>query len=190
MTTFWRKGYVQTSLDDLVRESGASRGSLYKTFGDKKAMFIAALDEYASRFEARADEAKKTLPDARSILHSLLTASATRLSSDEAPAGCLRCNSTLEVGGVDPDLDAALADANGRYRQVMIDILTIGVAEGSVSQDQVEALATYYSATVAGMVTMARAGADRKALLQVVDIALSTLPRIVETKDIRSNAVI
>ena len=60
MLTFWRQGYVHTSLDDLVRETGASRGSLYKTFGDKRAMFIQALDLYSRGFEDKGGRSNGT----------------------------------------------------------------------------------------------------------------------------------
>ncbi|MEM7497179.1 MAG: TetR/AcrR family transcriptional regulator [Pseudomonadota bacterium] len=176
MMTFWRKGYVQTSLDDLVRETGASRASLYKTFGDKKAMFALALDSYASLFEARAAAAMAELPDARAVLHALLTASAERLGADDGPPGCLRCNSTLEIGGVDPDLDAALLHANTRYKEVVAAVLRRGVEEGSLRTSQVKALADFYTATVAGMVTTARAGADLAALQHIVEIAMCAWP--------------
>lgn len=41
--TFIKYGYEGTSLDDLVKETGILRGSLYSTFGSKRGMFIAAL---------------------------------------------------------------------------------------------------------------------------------------------------
>ena len=46
MAVFWRKGYAETSYDDLVSETGVSRKGLYTVFGDKEALFIAALHRY------------------------------------------------------------------------------------------------------------------------------------------------
>ncbi len=176
MLTFWRRGYVHTSLDDLVRETGASRGSLYKTFGDKRAMFIRSLDLYSRRFEDKAAAAMAHEPDARTVMNVLLTASAMRLSGDEAPTGCLRCNSTLEIGGMDAELDAALADVNARYLGVMTSVLRRGAEEGTIPQGRVDSLATYFAGTVAGMVSLAKAGASREALLETVEVALSVWP--------------
>lgn len=43
---FWRKGYEKTSLDDLIEAMGVGRQSLYNTFGDKRAIYLTALDEH------------------------------------------------------------------------------------------------------------------------------------------------
>ena len=46
MAVFWDHGYEGASLPDLMAGTGLSRGSLYKAFGDKKALLLAALDLY------------------------------------------------------------------------------------------------------------------------------------------------
>ncbi|MCA0399474.1 MAG: TetR/AcrR family transcriptional regulator [Proteobacteria bacterium] len=46
MRCFWRKGYSGTSLDDLVAATGLNRPSLYNAFGDKRAVYLAALQAY------------------------------------------------------------------------------------------------------------------------------------------------
>lgn len=175
MLTFWRKGYANTSLDDLVRETGASRGSLYKTFGDKRAIFIASLTLYADRFEARAAEAMAEEPDAGAVLRRLLTASAVRLSGHEAPEGCLRCNSTLEIGGMHPETDAALDDANARFTAIMTAIAQRAAAEGVLPAERVAPVGLFLAATVAGMVSLAKSGADRTALLAVAETAQTVI---------------
>ena len=44
MQVFWDKGYEGTSLPDLIAGTRLSRGSLYKAFKDKKAVFIATME--------------------------------------------------------------------------------------------------------------------------------------------------
>jgi TetR/AcrR family transcriptional regulator, copper-responsive repressor len=44
--TFWRQGYSATSLDDLSEATGMNRPSLYAAFGDKRALYLAAMDRY------------------------------------------------------------------------------------------------------------------------------------------------
>ena len=46
MAAFWSRGCEATSIDDLVQATGIGRGSLYGTFGDKRQLFLAALDHY------------------------------------------------------------------------------------------------------------------------------------------------
>jgi TetR/AcrR family transcriptional repressor of nem operon len=46
---FIERGYEATSLDDLERETGLLRGSLYREFGSKRTMFELSLKEYLER---------------------------------------------------------------------------------------------------------------------------------------------
>src|ERR1700742_3249196 len=46
MHLFWRQGYENTSLDDLLRAMGIARQSLYDTFGDKRALYLQAMARY------------------------------------------------------------------------------------------------------------------------------------------------
>ena len=46
---FRARGYQQTSFSDLTTELGVSRQSIYDTYGDKHALFHAALQNYVTR---------------------------------------------------------------------------------------------------------------------------------------------
>ena len=46
MATFWRYGYEGTSVQTLVENMGINRGSIYDTFGDKRSLFLAAIQHY------------------------------------------------------------------------------------------------------------------------------------------------
>ena len=49
---FWRKGYSQTSVADLVAASGVHKPSLYRVFGTKEQLFARVLRRYmAARME-------------------------------------------------------------------------------------------------------------------------------------------
>ena len=49
---FWAQGYEATSLNDLLDHMEIGRQSLYDTFGDKHALFLAALDRYRAKMVA------------------------------------------------------------------------------------------------------------------------------------------
>jgi AcrR family transcriptional regulator len=46
MTCFNRNGYFQTTMDDIVAESGLSKGTLYWYFDSKKELFLALLGDF------------------------------------------------------------------------------------------------------------------------------------------------
>ena len=58
---FWRQGYAGTSLDSLSVATRMNRPSLYGAFGDKHALYAAALERYIaegrSQMEAALDQA-------------------------------------------------------------------------------------------------------------------------------------
>jgi AcrR family transcriptional regulator len=51
-TCLSRKGYHGTTMDDLVRESGLSKGSLYWHFASKEEVLLALFDRYTEEFFA------------------------------------------------------------------------------------------------------------------------------------------
>ena len=46
LACFNRKGYHQTTMDDIVSQSGLSKGALYWYFDSKKALFISLLSDF------------------------------------------------------------------------------------------------------------------------------------------------
>jgi AcrR family transcriptional regulator len=50
MTCFTRKGYTNTTMDDIVTESGLSKGSLYWYFDSKEALFTSAVTSFFEEF--------------------------------------------------------------------------------------------------------------------------------------------
>ncbi|OEF30141.1 TetR/AcrR family transcriptional regulator [Vibrio rumoiensis] len=46
MHLFWQKGYVNTSISELVEHLGINRFSIYNTFGDKQGLYYASLQHY------------------------------------------------------------------------------------------------------------------------------------------------
>ena len=55
--TFWRYGYAGTSMDQLSAATGLHKPSLYGAFGDKKQLYLAALDNYLADVRAEFAEA-------------------------------------------------------------------------------------------------------------------------------------
>jgi TetR/AcrR family transcriptional regulator, transcriptional repressor for nem operon len=51
-TLFAERGYEGTSIDDLVQALGIHRGSLYSTFGSKRALYLRVLEEHVATLGA------------------------------------------------------------------------------------------------------------------------------------------
>ncbi|MCP5098726.1 MAG: TetR/AcrR family transcriptional regulator [Chloroflexi bacterium] len=57
MNIFSSKGYHDTRLDEIVTESGTSKGSIYFHFPNKERLFLALVDQFADLLERRVTEA-------------------------------------------------------------------------------------------------------------------------------------
>lgn len=176
MLTFWQNGYAGTSLDDLVETTGASRASLYSTFGDKRAMFLKALELYGDRFEDRVRAFMDEETDVRTVVANILESSAKRLTKGPGPAGCLRCNATLELMGTEARMDDELAAANNRYQQTVQAILEAGARRKQLTENNVVGLARFITGSVNGMVTLSRAGATHDDLREFIACVMRAWP--------------
>jgi TetR/AcrR family transcriptional regulator, fatty acid metabolism regulator protein len=57
LNIFSNKGYHDTRLDEIVTESGTSKGSIYFHFPNKERLFLALVDQFADLLERRVTEA-------------------------------------------------------------------------------------------------------------------------------------
>src|SRR5829696_8134397 len=76
MEAFWERGYAATSVNDLLAEMGLNRGSLYGTFGDKKKLFLAALEKYAEQRGGEFREALARPGSAKSAIRDFIATAA------------------------------------------------------------------------------------------------------------------
>ena len=93
---FWLRGYHATSIDDLCAATGLLRGSLYGAYGDKRGIFLAALERYC---EARVARAAGSLsgPPSREVLRQGLLYYVQVSSDLDLARACFITNTALEL---------------------------------------------------------------------------------------------
>ncbi|VWD15554.1 TetR family transcriptional regulator [Burkholderia lata] len=126
MEVFWDHGYEGASLPDLIAGTGLSRGSLYKAFGDKKALLLAALDLYmADGLKATADILSQPGTVKEAIRDSLLRHA--RLSVGKAGRrGCFAIAMTTELAARDADVAKRTGRMFRRLQQLYAGALVRG----------------------------------------------------------------
>ncbi len=103
LALFWDKGYQAGTLAELLEVMGIGRSSFYAAFGDKRALFIECLDEFAQRAQALLADARRAhapLDALRLFFESVGIEGSRR----RAHLGCLLVNTVLEMAGVDDEL--------------------------------------------------------------------------------------
>jgi TetR/AcrR family transcriptional regulator, transcriptional repressor for nem operon len=176
MTAFWSKGYATTSIEDLVAHMGIQRGSLYGTFGDKRTLFLTALDRY-QRVVAR--ELVEALDAPGSGIEAIRQFFRLRVEGSldrRRPPGCLVTNSVVELSGRDRGAAAKVSGSLARIEAAFLRALERARATGELTGPQdLRALARFLTSSAQGLSVMARAARDRGALEDVVGVVLSVL---------------
>lgn len=173
MLLFWKKGYEATTLADLLEWTGLSKSSLYDTFGDKRRLFLSALDVY------RAEQAERllgALNDGRPARESIAGFFATHAVHPERRYGCMSCNEAVELAPRDEQVQQRASSDFEGVVDAFAAAITRGQADGSVaSREDPRKLATFLAVNLQGLNVMARAGADVGRLGESIAVMLSTL---------------
>ncbi len=123
MRAFWARGYEATSMQDLTACMGINRGSLYATFGDKRALFIQALRRYDAVHRQAWVATLAEEPSAKRAILGAFEAVIASVLKDGARDGCLLVNTALELSPHDPEISeivrASLAEMEGFFRRMV-----------------------------------------------------------------------
>ena len=173
MTVFWKRGYEGASIQDLVEATGINRGSIYATFGDKRGLFVAALDHYAEKF-AKPMLAELEDPDPRRALERMFESIIRRTSDPGFPRGCLITNTSLECPAVGDEITRKIAAGFGLQESAIYRVLRRAQQEGSLAPDRdARALARFFLGVAQGLNVVNKAVADPDMLRDIVRAAMS-----------------
>jgi TetR/AcrR family transcriptional repressor of nem operon len=178
MRLFWSRGYEATSVQDLVDRMGIQRGSLYATFGDKRALFFAAIDRYdrmvTAKLLAALDEPASGMEAIRRFFRLKIewAVAATR------PRGCLVTNSTTELASRDRRTASRVAGVLTKIEAAFQRAVVRAQAAGEIDPARdPRALARFLTSSAQGLSVMAKAFPERAVLEDIVEGILAALKR-------------
>jgi len=173
---FWRRGYQATSVRDLVDKMGISAPSLYNAFGDKRALFVRALDQYLERStRARIKRLEDSLPPKQAIRR-FIEEIIERSVNDREKRGCFLINSALEVAPHDRELGALIADRLAEIEAFFRRSIEAAQADGAVPRGRVaKDLARLLLGVLLGIRVLARSRPERALLEGVARPAFALL---------------
>ncbi|MFA9200543.1 MAG: TetR/AcrR family transcriptional regulator [Cypionkella sp.] len=175
MRTFWEHGFEATSLDRIERATGLKRQSLYNAFGDKEAMFAAALDRYriqvGTPLRALLDH-----DDPATAVRAYLEGHLRMLQDPCTPAGCLIAGCSSELGPREDSVGARMRAETAGAVEAGVEVFRAWAAAGklSIGADP-EQLAALLATIIRGLAVLARANPDPDILIQAVDGAVAAL---------------
>jgi len=130
LTCFARKGYHLTTMDDIVAESGLSKGSLYWHYKSKKDLLLAAMQWYFDRLAA---DFEATLQQATTPL-GMLQAMGDRFTEILAamePVFRVFIDFYAETRH-DAEVNAALNNTLNPYLDMIENIIRVGIEMGEI----------------------------------------------------------
>lgn len=137
---FWQHGYDGASYADIMSATGLNKGSLYASFGDKRALYQHAISDYDSEFVSPAikmlrDNSLSPKDRIGAIFTSLVDAAETR----EGRWGCLLCNAAIDQAPFDQEVEDTVSASLSRLRKA----ITFCVKDTSAA-DKAELIWTSY----------------------------------------------
>ena len=176
MQAFWSKGYEATSLADLTRVMGISKSSFYETFGSKHELYLAAIDRYGETVVARTVGLLESETWPAGAIATVFERVIDVALAEGDRRGCLVCNAAVEVAPRDAAAAARVGACLERFETAFQRAVTRGQAAGEIPPErEARALARFLTASLQGLLVLAKAKADREVLNDVARIALGTL---------------
>lgn len=173
---FWRRGYEGASMAELVAATGVAAPGLYAAFGNKQALFLAAVERYETQRMGFMQEALRQ-PTARAVVEHLLHHNARLLAGGPGPAGCLGINGALAVSAGAEPVREELVRRRSVNEAVLRQRFDQARADGDLPAAlEPEELARYIMTLVQGMAVQAKAGASLAQLERVSALALRIWP--------------
>jgi TetR/AcrR family transcriptional regulator, transcriptional repressor for nem operon len=175
VTTFWARGYQNSSIEDLERATGLKRQSLYNAFGPKEAMYRQALARYGATIGAPI-RAAMDREDPLAGIKAFLDAHLARMEDESCPAGCLHTSACIEHGGTGTTLSKDVEQAVLASESALLDVLKRWQSEEKLRQDRdPQVLARFLVAFVRGLAVLHKATGDAAAVRDASTAGLETV---------------
>ena len=176
MLLFWKKGYFDTSVDDLVQTLGLNRASLYNTFGGKKNLFARALELYSCR---NLEGMNHFLEDQENVKLALRQVFEKVITDDLADADCKGCfvvNTTGELLPEENSFEAPLKAHKQSFEASFQSLLQRGIDSGQIAPNKdIAMLSSLLYTTITGLRVNGKFKAPLAESMKMVDAILGLL---------------
>ena len=175
LTLFSERGYHATSVDDLKSAIGLTTGSIYKAFGDKRTLFLAALDRYVATRQERLLQQISHGKSGYQKLEIMLRFYVGSAIGADGARGCMVVGTATDLSSLDQEFADKVTAAFTRNESMLKQMLLLGKQDGSLRADiEVDAAAYFLLCLLQGMRVVGKVGASREKMMAVVDQALAS----------------
>ena len=173
---FWKQGFHATSMDNLVKELGINRASIYNTFGGKKALFEKALSSYQNENKTRIDNFLTKQSSIKEGIKKLFLLEINDVFNDCDRKGCMVVNCTTELLPTDKDFLKIAMENRENFTAFFKDYLHKGVDNGEIAADKnLDAIAGLLFTLYNGLKVVAKTNISKEELTNSILVGLSVL---------------
>jgi TetR/AcrR family transcriptional repressor of nem operon len=173
---FWCKGFNGTSAQDLVDNLGISRSSIYATYGDKRTLFLKALEQYQAITAKPLIQIIQSSGNIKETIVRMFEAAVKEALHDPLSRGCLIVNTTIELAPHDPEIARIISKNRLDIEKALRTGLKQAQEQGTISRKHTaQALATFLFNGLSGLRVLAKSGASKKDYDEITNISLSVL---------------
>jgi TetR/AcrR family transcriptional repressor of nem operon len=175
--TFWQHGYDGTGMQDLCESMDLHSGSVYAAFGDKRGLFLAAMDRYIDTVSREAIERIGGAPSGMAGIRAYFDHLVEAIVGGKRRWGCLITNAVTELAQRDPGIAAKIGVHLGRVDAAFQSALARARTEGALAEGVGPEKSAYLLCLLQGLNVLAKTRPPRKVLREIVDTALAALER-------------
>ncbi len=176
MMIFWKKGYHDTSIQDLVDYLGINRASLYDTFGGKKKLFDSVFEYYRKSGNEGLREVLNSQDNVKETFRMIFRHVIEEDMADPDNKGCLVANTTTELLPQDTELKSVITRHKESVEKIFYDFLLLGVDRGEISAAKdLKTMASLLYTLLTGLRVTGKTRPDQKESMASVDAVLSLL---------------
>ncbi len=176
MHVFWTRGYDATSLRDLLEAMELSKSSFYQSFGSKGALFQRCINRYRGQVAGRMRRELDRAPSARAFIEDAFRSITGKVHEPDGRRGCLIMNTASHMATRDRDVAALVAEGAAQFETLFRRAIERAQREGDIPADrESRVLARYLVSSRSGLMAMAKAGASKRDLEEVVSVILAAL---------------
>jgi TetR/AcrR family transcriptional repressor of nem operon len=177
MALFWSGGYEDVSLADLLEGMQLSRGSLYKAYGEKHAVWLAALDLYDHQVVQPTAAALSDVAAGSGLVRvaRFLDGPAAAVRTGNDRRGCFLCNAAVDRAAADGDTRDRVLSMLLKIESGVRRALTDAAAEHEWSALVVDKKSKTTLAVYVGLRVLVRAGTPLETIDTITTAHLETL---------------
>jgi|TARA_B110000240_G_C13424210_1_gene420848 AcrR family transcriptional regulator len=174
---FWHDGYAGATIDQVAAELGVTKPTVYRAFGEKEAVFAAALDTYHRAYIAPAEQHLEQAATLRDALTGFFAVFVDRIVDDDLPAGCFLGDSAMAGTFTTGPIAATIDRLQGRLGSLVQQRVEAAINGGELEPaTSVAAVVPFVLGQVSALSAISRTGPTRSQLDSVVGYMLAGLP--------------